>query len=446
MDKTLSKLDFTLGETAILNIFHQLRVGVLLIDEYGRVQFSNFFAQRLIDKELDTLLNRPWEEVLPFHKQYLSLLRTMSETHADNRKRVIAHFEAYEKGYYTIEIDIHDYQADPKKKLFFLYDISELRSLRDILDDKVKFQDLIGKSESMQQVFQQIRELSTSDSAIIIEGEGGSGKELIARAIHYYSNRKDKPFIVIDCEDSSDYQLAGRLFGHRKGVYKEALDECKGGFELANGGTIFINNISKIPMNLQNILVRVLESKEIIPFGHSDPKTIDVRVISASPCDLNEEVRNWNFRSDLISKLDVNKVKVPPLRARRDDIVYLVTKFIKKLCASTGKNIQEMDSSAMRILLEYHWPDNVRELRNVMEYAVVNCQKTIIYPDDLPSEMGGISFETIESVPKESDSKDEKDQLLEVLNQAGGNRAAAARLMGISRATFYRRLAKFDIQ
>lgn len=325
-----------------------------------------------------------------------------------------------------------------------------LQELRRQLHDKGQFQGLFGKSMSMKRIYEQIRELSKVETTVLIEGETGTGKELAARAIHVCSGRKSKPFIAVNCAGLTDSLLASQLFGHKKGAFTGAVDHQEGLFEAAEGGTLFLDEIGDISASVQTSLLRVLQEREITRLGESKPRKIDVRVLAATHHNLSHDVAKGSFRADLLYRIRVGRIHLPPLRDRPDDIPLLVTSFLGQASATTGKSIRHLSREAMRAFMGYAWPGNVRELKSAVECAVIACKDTSIQIDDLPPEVTHPpSTEPVETAPvlKETPGlpQDNRARVIEALERAQGNRSVAAYLLGVSRATLYRRLAQLGL-
>jgi DNA-binding NtrC family response regulator len=291
----------------------------------------------------------------------------------------------------------------------------------------------------MNLVFQQIQQVAKVDSSVLIEGETGTGKELVARAIHFSSRRKQKPFIAVNCAGLTDSILGSQLFGHKKGAFTGAIEDQQGVFEAAEGGALLLDEIGGVSPNVQASLLRVLQEREITRLGESKPKKIDVRVLVATHHNLSQDVLNGAFRADLLYRIRVARIQLPPLRERREDIPLLVASFLEHGCVMIGKSVHDVSSEAMGILMDYMWPGNVRELKSAIECALIRCDGPVIEANDFPSEIleaSGLRF------PADSQEKNEKTRLVSALQSVRGNREAAARLLGISRATLYRRLAE----
>ena len=277
---------------------------------------------------------------------------------------------------------------------------------------------------------------------MLIEGETGTGKELVARAIHQLSSRKDGPFLALNCGGLSEELAASHLFGHRRGSFTGAVDDQVGLFEAAGGGTLFLDEVGELPPRVQTSLLRVLEENAVMRLGESQLRPVDIRVLAATHRDLTQEVARERFRQDLLYRIRIARVKLPALRERRDDLPLLVRAFLADHCASTGKQVDAIGDEAMAVLLDYEWPGNVRELRNVLECAVVRCHGTSIRPDDLPPEL----LEFRPGSATDELGADEADRVKAALKWSKGNRTRAATLLGVSRATLYRRMKELGIE
>ena len=428
----------------MLTILNQLRVGTAQTDKDGCVTFLSRVAERLLGKKQEEVLGKQWEHVFPFRGEDKARLRAMYEHLPEQRTKASAHVETAGGQHYWMEIEIQDDPHHSQRKIFVFYDVSEVHDLRRLLDEKAQFHDLVGKSKPMQLVYQQIRDLAEVDSIVLIEGETGTGKELVARAVHFLSRRKDKPFIPVNCAGLTESLLGSQLFGHKRGAFTGAVSDHKGVFEAANGGTIFLDEIGDIPMNVQTSLLRVLQEREITRLGESEPRKIDLRVIVATQHDLSEEVEKGRFRADLLYRIRVARIQLPPLTERREDIPLLVGYFLGQARAATGKSyVEDVSSEAIDVLLDYHWPGNLRELKNVIEFAVIRCKGSAIQVEDLAPEILDLDYSHSLSG---SDERDERQSLLDALERARGNRTVAARLLGIGRTTLYRRLAELGIK
>ncbi len=425
----------------LISILNALRVGTAITDPDGAVTFLSEAAQRLLGVSQAAASGQHWETLFPFEDHVKVELRATLQRPAAERTKVAAHGDTPAGRRHWVDVEVLDDPRDRHRKIFFLYDVSDVHDLRRLLDGKAQFDDLVGRSEPMLQVYQLIREVARVDSTVLIEGDTGTGKELVARAIHNASHRAGKPFIAVNSAGLTDSLLASQLFGHKRGAFTGAIEDHKGVFEATEGGTLFLDEIGDIPLNVQTSLLRVLQEREITRLGESKPRHVDVRVLAATHRSLSEEVEKGSFRADLLYRVRVARIQLPPLRQRREDIPLLVGSFLGQCSAAIGKSVQDVSPEAMDLLLDYNWPGNVRELKSAIEFAMIRCRTAAIEAEDLPPEVA--SGSSAPSPPAKPD--DERQRLLRALERAHGNRTAAARLLGISRATFYRRLAELDI-
>jgi PAS domain S-box-containing protein len=322
----------------------------------------------------------------------------------------------------------------------------EIESLRKSCRLDEGFHGMLGESPSMQQMFELIENVSQTEAPVLIYGQSGTGKELVARAIHETSLRSNKPFIKVNCAALNENLLESELFGHEKGAYTGADRTRIGRFEAAHGGTIFLDEIGDIPLSTQVKLLRVLEEKEIERVGDHRPISVDVRIISATNKDLDNLVAQEMFREDLLFRINVFPLNCPPLAQRAEDIPMIVQKFTDQNAGKGGKSITGLTPEAMETILSYDWPGNVRELRNAIEYAFVLCPGGWIGKEHLPPKIEGFDPK-ISSGPKTGPHlwKNERDNLLKVLRQVNGNQSEAARSLGVSRVTIWKRIKKYGV-
>ena len=425
------------------SILNQLHIGTILLSSEGRILYMSVSALRLLGQTGTTPEGRPWQDAVEFADHDVHALERLMKQ--DERKKFVAHFTPPGHSPRWLEIDIHDDPRDARAKMFFLYDVTEIHTLRKQLEDKSQFHDLIGKCQPMQDVYRQIRNLSQVESTVVIEGETGTGKELVARALHDSSPRKDNPFLAVNCAGLTESLLGSQLFGHKKGAFTGADRDHRGFFESAHGGTIFLDEIGDMPSPVQTSLLRVLQEKEITRLGESQPRKVDVRIICATHHDLQEQMAQHAFRADLLYRIRVGRIHLPPLRERTEDIPLLIWSFVSQCRKAMGKLfVQDVSSDALQRLARYPWPGNIRELKSVIEYAVIQCEGDTIQPRHFPPELLE-SPGTALPVSKTITTVKDRARLLEALKETKGNRARAAQLLGISRATFYRWLDDLDI-
>ena len=314
---------------------------------------------------------------------------------------------------------------------------------------EVQYGEMVGSSEKMRKVFEKIEKVARTDSSVIIYGESGTGKELVARALHYRSPRREGPFVKVNCAALAEGILESELFGHEKGAFTGAIRRKKGKFELANTGTIFLDEVGDIPPAIQVKLLRVLQEKEIERVGGEGPIKVDVRIVAATNRDLPKMVEEGKFREDLFYRLHVIPIYLPPLRERKEDIPELVRHFLRKKCAQLGRKVPEVDPKALELLMEYDWPGNVRELENVLERAIVLCEGDRIGPSDLPllvEREGDVLRVPEGEVPLPEMLESLERQLIErALEKARGVKAEAARILGIKTSTLYYKMEKYGM-
>lgn len=315
--------------------------------------------------------------------------------------------------------------------------------LRKELKKSFQFQDILGKSDKMQKIFNFIKSIAETKSTILIYGETGTGKELVARAIHNLS-RKKTPFIPISCASLPETLLEAELFGYEKGAFTDAKERKLGKLELANGGTLFLDEIGDISLKTQVALLRFLQEKEFRRLGGEELIKVDVRVIAATNKDLKKLTEEGKFREDLYYRLNVINITLPPLRERKEDIPLLVEHFLEKYNIENNKQIERVSEEVMNILTEYHWPGNVRELENIIERAVVVCKTNLITVDDLPDYLKEKESKILrEDITLE---EMEREYIKKILKKYNFNIQKSAEILGIDRATLYRKMEKYGFK
>jgi len=317
------------------------------------------------------------------------------------------------------------------------------------LNRKQSFDSIIGKSSAITTVVDSARKVATTDATVLLTGETGTGKEVFAQAIHHASNRNKNNFIAINCSAFGKDLLENELFGHKAGAFTGALKESKGIFEEANQGTVFLDEIGEMPLDLQAKLLRVLESGEFLKVGDSKPTKTDVRIIAATNRDIETEIEKGNFREDLYYRINIFQIKLPSLRERVADIELLVNFFLKSFSLKTGKNIISMSSDYLKALKNHPWKGNIRELRNVIERSVILTDSSELGIESLPLDISVFNNEKDSAQTKImsafSMASAEKMQIQKVLNHTKGNKAEAARLLEIGIATLYRKVEEYKI-
>ncbi len=333
--------------------------------------------------------------------------------------------------------------------------VMENRYLRQQLHGRYRFDNIIGTSQAMQQVFTRMEKVTATDSTILILGASGTGKELVAKAIHYNGPRKDKPFVAINCGAIPAELLESELFGHIKGAFTGAVADQPGKFETANGGTIFLDEIGDMPLQLQMKLLRVLQEHEFERVGSHQKINIDIRLISATNVDLQEQVKSGYFRNDLYYRLNVIPIRLPPLKERRGDIPQLARYFMEKICREMKRPLIHIGDDAMRAMEAYDWPGNVREMENVIERTVALTDSTLINCDDLPQDIGKPGSAAVFSAPlvtgdgidmNRTVAEMEKAMIMQALSLGQGVKARAAELLHINRTTLVEKIKRLGIE
>ncbi len=314
-------------------------------------------------------------------------------------------------------------------------DVTDLFELRVKANEMTGFANIIGCDSKMVDVFRQVKDVSGYDYPVHISGETGTGKELVANAIHSESLRAGNPFVPINCGALPDGLIESELFGHVKGAFSGAIRDKKGRFELANRGTIFLDEIAELPKLLQVKLLRFLQEGTFEKVGGEKTVSVDVRVISATNKELKKEVRKGRFREDLFYRLNVIPIHIPPIRERKSDIPLLVDHFLSKAPIIRGQRPVRISHETLNTLMDYAWPGNVRELQNAVQFSIVRCKGKVIQPEDLPIELKDIAVQKPRRGPAR---KLDAQMVLKALEKTGGNKARASKVLGVGRATLYR--------
>ncbi|MBI5504207.1 MAG: sigma 54-interacting transcriptional regulator [Deltaproteobacteria bacterium] len=413
------------------------RHGTVVVDSQGCVTLVSRAAERLLGFGAGQALGRPWQTVFPVPAgEVEQLARTLREA-PQQRENVLLHSQTAAGEAYLIEVEVTNDARDDSGRMLFLYDVSRVASLERLLDERARFGDIIGHSDPMLKVFALVRDFASIEAPVLVDGETGVGKELVARAMHARSKRAERPFVAVNCAGLNEELASSQLFGHARGAFTSAVSEHEGLFKAADSGTLFLDEIGELPPRVQANLLRVLEEGIVHAVGKTRGEPVDVRIIAATNRDLAREVDAGRFRADLFYRVRAARITVPPLREHKEDIALLVRSFLDEQSALLGKPLRGFCNEALRLLHLYGWPGNVRELRNAVAVAAARARASLIQPEDLPPEILEKAT-TDASLPR--GPLETRLEVLEALGRAGGNRSEAARLLGISRATFYRRL------
>jgi two-component system, NtrC family, response regulator HydG len=324
---------------------------------------------------------------------------------------------------------------------------TQIENYRQELDAEDRFHGMIGVSTAMQQVFELIANAARSDAPVIIYGESGSGKEMVARAIHDAGRRHNRPYVKVNCAALNESLLESELFGHVKGAYTGAHKSREGRFEAANGGDIFLDEIGDMPLSTQVKLLRVLEEKVVERVGDNQPIGVDVRVISATNRNLVEMIASGAFREDFYYRINVIPIHIPPLRERVEDIPLLARSFFNRIRLKSGKTLDGISKTAMDRLMTYPWPGNARELKSAFEFAFVSCPGGMIGPDHLPPQIANGAPVCRDAAVSLNESLDDvkRRRLMDALKRTHGNQSETARLLGISRTSVWNQIKKYNI-
>jgi len=323
----------------------------------------------------------------------------------------------------------------------------ENQALRKEVEEKYNFSNIIGQSAEMQGVFHLIKKVSSTKGNVLITGKSGTGKELVARAIHFHSPRKNKRFVAINCGAIVGTLIESEFFGHKRGSFTGAINDKEGYFKISNQGTLFLDEVGDIPLPLQVKLLRAIEEEEIIPVGATNSINVDVRIIAATNRNLAKEVEKGNFREDLYYRLNVVEIQLPKLTDRKEDIPLLIQHFIQKYNRELNRHIKNPDNKTMRILRNHDWKGGIRELENVIERALILCEGDIITPGDLPPNM--VNAEIEDEMPtrlKDAVAYFEREHIKRVLQKTAINKDEAANILGISLSSLYRKMDELKIK
>ncbi len=428
-------------------IINSIADGVFTIDQSWRVTSFNRAAQEITGFKEEEVVGKFCKDILRSNKcsEGCPLALTLEKDHQIFRYEL----EILDKNgkKHTISANtsvLKDLYDHPIGGIVSFHDISTLKQLVNHMKGKSLFEGMVGRSKSMQEIFDLVEDIADSRSTVLITGESGTGKEMIANAIQRRSNRRNKPFIKVNCSVFSEGLLESELFGHVKGAFTDARYDKPGRFELADGGTLFLDEIGDASPKIQLKLLRVLQEHEFERVGGVKTIHVDVRVIAATNRNLEEAIADGRFRQDLFYRLNVIPIHVPPLRERKDDIPYLIERFLEKYRLLTGKEIHDISTTAMDILMLYEYPGNIRELENAIEYAFNMAKGSVIEEENLPFSIR--SCECRRSIAEINKKPSYSDAVLKVLEEVRWNRQKAAARLGISRVTLWRYMKKYGLE
>lgn len=442
--------DLYTENTRLISILNSITDGVLTIDNEWRITSFNPAAERITGHKAENVMG----------KQCYNVMQSKTcKTDCPLRKTMATKMPIYD---YEIEINnaqdkivpisvntalLIDEQNNIIGGVETFRDLSIFKKLTEELHDKYSYEKIIGRDKKMQKVYNLLETISPINTTVLITGETGTGKELVARAIHHNSPRKHKPFIKIDCAAIPETLIESELFGYKKGAFTDARGDKPGKFQLADKGTIFLDEISNIPLSVQAKLLRVIEEQTFEPLGGVKTIRVDARIIAATNLDLQKSIAQGTFRQDLYYRINVVLVTLPPLRARSGDIPLLVSHFITVFNKKFGKAISRLSQNAMDVLIDYPWPGNVRQLEHAIEHAFIHCTGKTIHVHHLPDDINHSYVVLKPTLMKNKNPllKMEQDVIVETLRQNKGNRRKTADALGISRITLWRKMKKHQI-
>ena len=388
----------------------------------------------------------------------MQILKRCRELYPDTEVIMITGYATVQTAINAIKQGAYDYISKPFKldevkkvvkealeKVRLKKENAQLREQLEKFEGKVK---LITQDSAMQRLLETSRQIAPTDCNILISGESGTGKEMFARYIHFHSTRGDGPFFAINCGAFTEELLSNELFGHEKGAFTGATDVKKGLIEMASEGTLLLDEITEMPQSMQVKLLRVIQEKEVLRLGATKPVKVDVRFIAATNRDIQDAIKNGNFRQDLYFRLNVVSIHIPPLSERKDDIPILSYYFLKKYAALMKRDINDISQEVLSVLMNYDFPGNVRELENIMERGVALANGDTMEVAHLPEDLKELSIRTFRK--KEGKIPSLEDQEMRyvqwVLKEAGGNRTVAAQILGIDRVSLWRKLKKYGLE
>jgi PAS domain S-box-containing protein len=430
--------------------------GIVTIDERGVLQSMNAAAERIFGFGPDEIIGRSIAQLIPepFRSRSGELISKFVETGEPDILGTNRELPACRKNGEVFPAQIRVTEVFVNERRHFTGIVRDL-SVQHATEERVEkltakleqshYGQMVGRSEAMRNLYRTIEEVAAGPWPVLIEGETGVGKELVARAIHAAGSPRGRPFVPTNIAGLTDSLASSQLFGHRRGAFTGALRDQKGLFEAADGGTLFLDEVGDVSEFVQTSLLRVLQEGEIVRLGDSVPRKVNVRIICATNGSLRERLEKGQFRKDLLFRLQVARIAVPPLRARREDIPLLIESFLAEARVETGRGLTGFTRDAMKRLERYEWPGNVRELRNAIDYVTIHCRQAIASAGDLPVEIASVETGPPLPNPRIPVADIEKDALLAALKECAGNRSQAARSLGISRATLYRRLQTYGV-
>ena len=415
------------------------------IDAREKIRKKPFIKGVILDLHLPPEPDTPQEGLnfLSYLKNFHPDVGVIVITGSRTKKAPTKAVEFGVEDFFPKPFEIDELKLALKRTLHMVELKRKVREMQKQLEERYTFTNIVGKSKKMQKLFQFISKVASTNSTVLIRGESGTGKELVARAIHYNSPRKDALFVPVNCAALPETLLEAELFGHEKGAFTDAEYKKEGIFEIANKGTIFLDEISDMTLRMQAKILRVIQERTFTRLGSTKPIEVDVRILAATNKNIEEMIDEGSFREDLYYRLNVVSIEIPPLRDRKEDIPLLAQHFLKKYTSIHGKRIKGISREAMDELCSYSWPGNVRELENVVERAIILSDREVVSLEDLPPHLRSTTIQR--KLPLSSIEEMEKRLILDILKVTGGNQSKAAKILGVHRNTLHRKLKKYNI-
>lgn len=427
-------------------IFKSVNDSIITVDKDMVVIEINEAAKNICRLSRDSI-EKPFDSLLMHCGG--RCIDALAETVKEKKPIEIYHLECRHESSLQQVVNINTYPLINNQGAFtgavlVVRDETHLAGLEKEMRERQRLHNIIGKSEKMQTIYSYIEDLADVQSTVLITGESGTGKELVAEALHYKGGRNHEPLVKVNCSALSDNLLESELFGHIKGSFTGAVKDRIGRFQMADGGTILLDEIGDMPPKIQVKLLRVLQEKTFERVGESTSIKVDVRVVACTNQDLREKIEQGEFREDLYYRLNVVEIYVPPLRERKEDIPFLIDHFIKKFNESINKNISGISTDVQKVFMDYSWPGNVRELEHALEHSFILCHQKTITLKHLPPVFE--NFFAVKTNLYNNVGVDEKQAIVQALEKAAGNKTMAARLLGISRRNIYRKIKNYKIE
>ena len=438
-------------ERSLKMILENLDVGIFTVNRGGLINFFNRAAETISGYDRHEVLGQPCAMI--FSGEHSPDVCLLKESIASGKSSSSREGCMTDRDGVTIPIRATYIALRNEKNVIVgglatFHDMTLAHQLNRAISDRYTFHDMIGKAPAIRKIFEMVSVVAPSDATVLVEGATGTGKDLLAKVIHSASRRASQPLVKVNCAAIPENLIESEIFGYVKGAFTGADRDKPGRFSDAQGGTIFLDEIGDLPLALQAKLLRVLEDKEFYPLGSRRTRKVDVRIVSATNRQLKELVARKLFREDLFYRLNVMRIELPPLRERRGDLPLLIRHIARNLCAARTVSPPAISKTAMRILLNYDYPGNIRELENILEHALIICRETTIQPEHLPDYVQ-LTRQPRSALPEGIDSVDAHDEehrhIITALSRAGGHRLRAARELGMDRTTLWRKMKRYGM-